>query len=365
MMRMLWGFILKEFKQTLRDKRMRVLLFVAPCIQMVLFGIALTTEARNIRLAVASSAGDEVLDDIRAHALASGWFVDSGHDGSTDPFSLVKNGQADVVLVPPAGGLGQAMARGEGNLQVLIDATNVTRAQSIERYLLGIVNQKMMMASSGRRDPRLNFELRILYNPTLRSAAYMVPGVMSLVMCLTTIILTSMGIAREKEVGTFETIIAAPIRSIEVILGKAIPYIMLGLINLPLILGVAVLLFDVPLRGSFLLLMGSSLVFICATVTIGILISTLAKTQQQALMGGFLFLFPSILLSGLIFPVENMPTVLQIISSCNPLTYYMELLRNIMLKGGDSLLILRNTAILAVMALIFGFVSIRRFRTTL
>ncbi|WP_218110362.1 ABC transporter permease [Oligoflexus tunisiensis] len=365
MMRMLWGFIQKEFKQTLRDKRMRVLLFLAPCIQMILFGIALTTEARNIRLAVASSAADDVLDDIRAHALASGWFIDAGRDGAADPFALVKNGHADVVLVPPAGGLTKAMGKGTGTLQVLIDATNVTRAQSIERYLIGIVNQELQTVSGQRRIPPLDFDLRILYNPTLRSAAYMVPGVMSLVMCLTTIILTSMGIAREKEMGTFETIIAAPMRSIEVILGKAIPYVMLGLVNLPLILGVAVLLFDVPLRGSFLLLMGGSLVFICATVTIGILISTLAKTQQQALMGGFLFLFTSILLSGLIFPVENMPAVLQVVAWCNPLTYYMELLRNIMLKGGDPFLMLRNTAVLAVMALLFGVVSIRRFRTTL
>lgn len=365
MIRMLWGFMLKEFKQTLRDPRMRVLLFVSPCIQMTLFGIALTTEARNIRLAMASDAGDDALDRIREHALASGWFIDAARDASHDPFALVKSGQADVALIPPPGGLTRAKGEGSAALQVLIDATNVTRAQSIDRYLASIVNQEIRREQGHSGGQALNFDLRILYNPTLRSAAYMVPGVMSLVMCLTTIILTSMGIAREKEVGTFETIISAPIGSFEVILGKAIPYVMLGLINLPLILSVAVLLFEVPLRGSFLLLMLSSLLFICATVAIGILISTLAKTQQQALMGGFLFLFPSVLLSGLIFPVENMPLALQVFSYSNPLTYYMELLRNIMLKGGDPTLLLRNSIILAGMALFFGIISIRRFRTTL
>lgn len=351
MMLLLWGFIQKEFRQTLRDKRMWALLFFAPCMQMILFGMALTTEARNIRLAVGSAAADTELDAIRQHALASGWFVDAGE------------GAADVTLYPPPGQLTRSMARSEGRLQVVVDAANVTRAQSIERYMRGIVQQRA--AGDQPRLLPLDFNVRLQYNPTLRSAVYMVPGVMSLVMCLTTIILTSMGVAREKEIGTFETIIAAPIGAREVILGKSIPYMLLGLMNLPLILGVAIIVFDVPLRGSLWLLFLGSLAFIAATVAIGVLISTTVKTQQQALMGGFLFLFPSVLVSGLMFPVENMPKILQVVSYSNPLTYYMELLRNIMLKGGESTLVLQNIAILAAMAGLIGWISMKRFKTTL
>lgn len=365
MIKLLWGFIQKEFKQTLRDPRMRVLLFVAPIIQMTLFGVALTTEARNIRLAVASHSRDTVLDNIREHALVSGWFIASGSDRTGDAFTWISSNQADVVLVPPADGLSRSMMRSEGELQVLLDASNMTRAQSIERYLSSIVQQILRADAQQSAPTPLGFDLRILYNPTLRSAVYMVPGVMSLVMCLTTIILTSMSIAREKEMGTFETIIAAPVSPLEVILGKSIPYVVLGLINLPLILGVAILLFEVPIRGSIIALIGTSIIFICATVAIGVMISTITRTQQQALMGGFLFLFVSTLISGLLFPVENMPAILQVVSYTNPLTYYMELLRNIMLKGGEPILLLRNSSILAAMTLVIGLVSIKRFKTTL
>lgn len=352
MMQLIWGFVQKELRQTLRDKRMWALLFLAPCMQMILFGIALTTEARNIRLDVRSEAADTVLDTLQSHALASGWFIDAG-----------PGGKADAVLYPPAQGVTRSMARGEGQVQMLVDATNMTRAQSIERYMRGIV-QEELQRNAPRQAPLL-FNVRLQYNPTLRSAVFMVPGIMSLVMCLTTIILTSMGVAREKEIGTFETILAAPVGAIDVILGKSIPYMLLGLMNLPLILGVAVMLFEVPLRGPLWVLLLASVVFIAATVAIGILISTTVRTQQQALMGGFLFLFPSVLVSGLMFPVENMPWLLQLVSYSNPLTYYMELLRNIMLKGGDPTLVLRNVSVLIGMALFLGWLSMKRFRTTL
>jgi ABC-2 type transport system permease protein len=354
------GFIYKEIRQTLRDKRMRILLFVAPCLQMTLFGIALSTETRNVRLTVAGTSSDPELEDIRQRALASGWFLDTPHHGA-DPFTLIRSGQADIVLVP-RGDLSAEAGTDGGKLQALIDATNMTRAQGMHSYLRTIIHQKLQKESAIA--PPVAFDVRILYNPTLRTAVYLVPGIMSIVTCLVTILLTGMSIAREKEVGTFEMIIAAPVRAAEVILGKTVPYVLLGMANIPLILSVAIFVFGVPMRGSFLGLLLASFTFICATVSIGTLISTVTRSQQQAMMAGFIYLMPSILVSGLLSPVATMPIPLKVLAYSNPVTYYMELLRNIMLKGGDPDLYGRNIAVMFLMAIVLGALSVRRFKTT-
>nr|BFD59519.1 ABC transporter permease [Bdellovibrio sp. CKG001] len=357
-MRTLWGFVRKEFRQTLRDPRMRILLFLAPCVQLTIFGVALSTEAKNIRLSVVGAPGDTSLHQIHRKALASGWFVPATTT-SNDPLLQIQNDEADAVMVAPAGGLDAPVGRGQGELQLLINATNVTRAQGIERYFSGIVR------SLYEFNPPLRFDVRVLYNPAMRTSLFLVPGVMSMLVCLITILLTSMSITREKELGTFETLISAPVKPEEVILGKTVPFVLLGMSNVPLIVGVAMVLFGMPLRGSLWLLLLSAFVFVCCTVGIGLFISTIARTQQQSMMGGFLYLFPSVLLSGMVFPVENMPWVLRVFSYINPLTYFIELLRNIMLKGGDGRLIVFNILILSAMALLAITVSWNRFKTTL
>ncbi|WP_374080280.1 ABC transporter permease [Bdellovibrio bacteriovorus] len=358
MIKTLLGFIRKEFLQTLRDPRMRLLLFIAPCVQLTIFGVALSTEAKNIRLSVFGSPTDLSLQELHRKALASGWFIPA-KPSSLDPFEQVKSDEADAVLVAPPEGLDRSLGRGQGQVQLLVNATNVTRGQSIERYFLSIVR------SQYPQNPPLQFDVRVLYNPALRTALFLVPGVMSLLVCLITILLTSMSITKEKELGTFETLIAAPVKPEEVILGKTIPFVLLGMSNIPLIVGVAMSLFGMPLRGSLWMLLLASFVFVCCTVGIGLFISTIAKNQQQSMMGGFLYLFPSVLLSGLVFPIENMPWAMRIFSYINPLTYFIELLRNIMLKGGDLRLILFNLLILAAMAALAITASWQRFKTTL
>lgn len=357
-MKTLWGFIKKELLQTLRDTRMRMLLFVAPCVQLTIFGVALSTEAKNIRLSLVGGSHDSALQSLHRRALASGWFIPAVVSTS-DPFEQIQKDEADAVLIAPPQGLDRSLGRQEGRVQLLVNATNVTRGQSIERYFLNIVS-----AEFPHKAP-LHFDVRVLYNPALRTAHYLVPGVMSLLVCLITILLTSMSVTKEKELGTFETLIAAPILPEEVIFGKTVPFVLLGMSNIPLILAVAVSLFGMPLRGSLWILLFSAFVFVCCTVGIGLFISTIAKNQQQSMMGGFLYLFPSVLLSGLVFPVENMPWVLRIVSYLNPLTYFIELLRNIMLKGGDARLIAFNLLILMAMATVAITASWRRFKTTL
>ena len=359
------GFIKKEFKQALRDPKMRAILFIAPMIQMTLFGVALSTDVRNIRLSVQMEPKDTILREIYDHAIGSGWFV-VAHTTKIDPYQQIQANEADAVLVAPPGGLTQGLQRGRAEVQLLVNASNVIRAQSVEQYVKSIIDAVVPPYLKDERvQPPIQFDLRILYNPTMRTAIFMVPGVMSLLICLITILLTSMSISREKEMGTFELLIAAPVSSMEIILGKTLPYVVLGMSNIPLILAVAIFAFDVPMRGSLWVLIFSAFVFICATVAIGTLISTLARTQQQSLMGGFLFLFPAIQLSGLMFPLENMPPALKVLAYINPITYFMELLRNIMLKGGDPQVVISHAGVLVVMASVIIFISYKRFKTTL
>ncbi len=368
-LKLLIGFMRKEFKQVLRDKRMRILLFVAPIVQLTIFGIAISTTVKNIRLWAAPDSKDFVLQHIYDHAIESQWFLPystTQNQDNQDPFDLLRAGKIDVALIAPPGGLTRALGRGTADLQLLIDATNVIQAQSVESYLKiiidKVVNTDLKITPP---DNPLNFVVRVLYNPTLETSYFMVPGVMCILLCIITVILTSSSITREKEMGTFEMLVSSPIKASDVIMGKTIPYVILGLLDTPLILTVAIVLFGVPMRGSIAVLMLAAFAFICSTVAIGTFISTLAKNQQQSILGGFLFLFPAILLSGLMFPLENMPEVLRLLSYLDPLSHFLSLLRNIMLKGGEFSFVAHHIAVLVVMAITFVYISFKRFHTTL
>jgi ABC-2 type transport system permease protein len=342
---------------------MRVVIFLMPMIQMTIFGFAISTEVRGIRLAVQRAPSDELAAEIERRSFASTWFVPATVTGN-DAFQWVQAGQADVVLVVPPNGLTRAFARGEGQVQILLDATNVVRAQSSENYIKSIIARVAAERIEAPPSP-LSFDIRILYNPSMVSSVFMVPGVMSLILCVVTVLLTSMSIARELEIGTMETIISAPVSKTEVLLGKTIPYVVLGMLDMPLVIAAAVFLFDVPMRGQLPELAAAGFVFIVSTVSIGTLISAFAKTQQQAMMGGFIFLFIATLLSGFMFPIDNLPAPLLVVTWLNPLTYFVDLLRNIMLKGGEPTVFWTNLAVLAGLGSVAGALAYRRFRSTL
>jgi ABC-2 type transport system permease protein len=361
----LLGFIKKELIQAVRDPRMKFILFVTPVIQMTLFGVAISNEVKNLRLAAFFDSKDTVMRDVYERSLAGGWFIPA-KDSGEDPFTLIQAGKADAVLVPPPGGFTRALGRGDAPLQLLTDATNVLQAQAVENYLQSILRQTIRDdLGILPPDPPIRFDVRVLFNPSLESSIFMVPGVMTMLMLMTTMVLTNIGIVREKEMGTFEMLISAPVYRSEVIYGKTLPYLLIGMSNLPLILAVAVFVFRVPMRGSFLVLIGASFAFVCTTVAIGTLISTFCQNQQQAAMAGFLFMFPAMMFSGLFFPIENIPAGIRWLASLDPLAHYLGLLRNIMLKGGDLRYVAIHVAILAVMAVISVMASFRRFRTTL
>jgi len=359
------GFIKKELIQSLRDKRMRIMLFVMPVIQLSVFGFAISTEITNVRLAAIFSSSDYVLRDVYERSIASKWFIPA-KSSNQDPYYLISSGKADVVLVPPPGGFTHALGRDDASLQVLINSTNVIKGQTIEGYLRNIIKQTVAddLHINIVKNP-IQIKQRVLFNPDLDTAAFLVPGTMCMIMLITTMVLCNLAIVREKEMGTFEMLISAPISSREIISGKTIPYVILGISNFPLVLAVAHFIFKVPIRGSILMLFITAFVFICMAVALGTLVSTFCKNQQQATLAGFLFLFPMIMLSGLMFPIENMPNLLKWAAYMDPLYHYIGLLRNIMLKGGGMSYIVVHTTILIIMAIITLVFSLYRFRVTL
>lgn len=364
------AFLKKEFAQVLRDPKMRIILLVLPLMQMMVFGLAISTEVKNIKLGTIYNPSDTILRRIEERSFSSKWFIPAIGRGTlnnqnSDPNEQIRSGRADVVLISPPGGLARAIERGDGQIQLLIDATNVIRAQSIERYMESITNEVLRDEFHIISKTPISFDVRILYNPALESAIFMVPGTMAMILCIVTILLTSMSIAREKEMGTFEMIISAPVKTWEVLLGKTIPFVFIGMINAITIYLLAFIVFKVPMKGHVLQLGISTLAFIVTTVSIGTLISTFAKNQQQAMMGGFIFLFLSNLLAGIMFPIDNMPLLMKIAAYSNPMTYFVRLLRNIMLKGGSSELVFSYVGILIFMAIATATISYKRFHHTL
>jgi len=355
----------KELIQTLRDVRMRVLLFGAPIIQLTIFGLALSTEIKNIKLAAFSQPEDAMFRRVAEGFYASGWFVRINHMPGADPFELIASGRADAALISPKEGLARSAGRGGGKIQLLVDASNAAKARAVEAYAKNIIAAAAVREYGARGEAALKFDVRVLYNPAMESSMFLVPGVMGMLACLITIILTAMSLTRERELGTFETIVSAPLSNAEILLGKTLPYILLGLANVVLVVIAGYLIFGVPVRGALWQLALGALAFVITTVSVGTFISTISKNQQQAMLGGFIFLFPAILMSGVLYPVENMPKAVIAAAYLDPLMYFVRILRNIMLKGGDAHVFWTNLGALALMALFAAGLAYKRFRQTL
>ncbi len=359
------GFIKKEFVQTLRDPRMRFLLLVAPIVQLTLFGYAISTDVNNIKISFVYKPNDVLMQKIEDRCFHSGWFIPAPHEDN-NPYHLIQSGKADAAMIAPEGGLTRAMEKGNARVQLLVDAENITKAQSAEGYLQAIVGEAVEEQIHLKPPaPPIQFAVRYLYNPELETAVFMVPGVLCMVLVIITVVLTSSSISREKELGTFEALIASPAKPIEILMGKTVPYVIFGMVDMFLVLIVAVLLFHVPMRGPLWMLFVGALGFVINTVCLGVFLSSFVQNMQQSAMFGFLFIFPAIQLSGLIYPIENMPWILKPIAYIDPVFYFVALLRNIMLKGGDLGLFCTYAGILYAMAVFMVWVSSKRFRQTL
>jgi ABC-2 type transport system permease protein len=360
------GFFKKELVQTLRDPRMRIMLFVMPIIQMTLFGIAISTETRNIKLAAVYKPNDFLMRRIVERCYSSQWFIPAKIGDMNDAFRMVQSGKADVVLIAPEKGLTRAVGRGGADVQLLIDSSNITKAEAVESYTQAILTQVLGEAFPEKnQNPPVRFVVRYLYNPEMVTSVFMVPSVLCMILLMVTLILSSSSMAREKESGTLETLLSSPATTTEILLGKSLPYVALGMAEFPLVIAVAVYGFGVPMRGSFWVLLFCALIFMCNAVALGILLSTFVKNLQQSAMAGFLFIFPAIQLSGVLYPVENMPWLLKYCAYLDPIMYFVNLLRNIMLKGGNLQVVVVNAGALVVMAFFAIGIASRRFHQTL
>ena len=359
------GFFKKEIVALLRAPILMVAILVMPVVQMILLSGAITFQADNLRLVMKSMPNDVVAERIYNHAIGSGFFVDARVDLNRDPIDAVQSGAADVAIVMPDDGLTRGLGRGGGEIQILIDSMNILKAHSIEAYLRAIIARTVIEETHIQGGAPINFNVRVLFNPQINTKFFMVPSLVAILVFLSLLILITVSIAKEKETGTMETLISAPISKYDIVMGKVLPYLVVSFVVMLSIVIVGMLVFRVPFVGSQFMFLLSFLVFCIPACGIGVWLSTYTNTQQQAMLGLIIVAFLSLMLSGAIISTENMPVVLRWISYINPLSHYAYLVRNIMLKGPDWIYFARHAAAMIGAGAVIWVIALRRFRTTL
>ena len=363
------GFVTKEFKQIYRDKRTLLVLFGMPIIQMLLFGFAIRNEVENAKVAVLDASRDEVTQQIIGKVDASKYFTVEGQIQRYDEIeNLFQQGEIDEVLVFESD-FARKLQRGERPaINVITDASNPNLAQLIQQYSTSIIvdfqedfNDRPNIQKSG-----ITANVNMLFNPQLESVNLFVPGLIAVILMLISALMTSISITREKEMGNMEILLVSPLRPGQIIIGKVLPYLVLAFVNVLTVLMLAEWVFDVPFRGSYALFLSESLLFIFTALALGVLISAKASDQQTAMMASLAgLLLPTVLLSGFIFPISSMPTILQWISTLIPARWFLVIVRSIMLKDSSLLLLWKETLILLVMTLGFIALSIKNFKVRL
>ena len=367
-MKALGILIVKEFLHILRDYRTLLILFGLPIVQILLFGFAINNEIKDARIAIVDSSNDAISRGIQDRLLSSGYFILEGMAPNTKAVhQLFREDRIKLAVVFPPD-LQQRFYRDEkAQIQLIADASEPNTATTLANYATAILNdyqqEKLGLASAPFQ---IRTETAMRYNPEMRSVFLFVPGVMVIILMLISAMMTSVAITREKELGTMEVLLVSPVRPLLVVLGKVVPYFLLGM----LIAGIAVwmgnLVFGLPVRGSYGLLLGEMVLFVMTSLALGILISTRTDSQMVAMMLSLMALMmPTILLSGFIFPIESMPLPLQIISHILPGKWFLIILKNVMLKGVGFAYVWKETAILSGMLLLLLAAGIRNFKIRL
>ena len=376
--------IRKEFIQALRDPRMRSLLFLPPLIQLLIFGYAASLDVDNAKIAWMDQDHTPESRELLSEFEGSGRFILAGMPNDERAMQrMMDRGQVDaVVRILP--GFARDVQRGRSSsVQVLLDGTNSNTAsiisgyasQAIARYSNEALNhrQKAMLVGVTQDAggavqqpvPQVTPRTRVWFNPDLRSRNYFIPGVIVNIITIVTLSLTAMAIVREKEIGTMEQLMVTPIRPMELIIGKTLPFVAVGIWDMLLVMSAALLIFHVPFRGNFWLLFGSTLLFLLTTLGAGLYISTVSKTQTQAMMATGLFFQPFFMLSGFTFPIRNMPMLAQWLTFFNPVRYFMEIVRGVFLQGAGVESLWPQMVALAVFGVTILWLSVQRFHKQL
>jgi len=362
------GFVKKEFYHILRDGRTILVLFGIPVVQLLIFGYAITNEIRNVRIAICDRSRDEVTRQITDKLLSSGYFIlDEYLQDINHVDEIFKKGKVREVVVFEADFARNLEKHGTAQVQLIADASDANTASLIVNYTQAIL-QDYISRQNAHNQPQLRIDARVrmTYNEEMNSVYMFLPGTMTLILMLVSAMMTSISIAREKEMGTMEVLLVSPLKPAQIVIGKVIPYVALAFVNAITIIGLGYFVFEMPIRGSLTLLLAESLLFISMALSLGILISTLAKTQKVAMfISVFALLLPTLLLSGFIFPIENMPVVLQWISHIMPPKYFIIIIKNIMLKGTGFIYVWKETLVIAAMMAVFIAISVKKFKIRL
>ena len=343
-MYVLYRVIVKELLQLAQDRRMLPVLFLAPIVQIVVFGFAVNTDVTNVPLVLVDRDRTSESRELVRRFTGSGYFELVGSEEEIDGIEpWLVSGRAQLALVVGADYGKRWESGGAPTVQVIADGTDSTSSTLALGYATAIVRGEQArivlqrLARAGRMGlvpGRIDLVPRVWYNPDLLSRWFYVPAVLAMILMIMTMLLSAMAVVREKEIGTMEQLIVTPIHSWQLLVGKLFPFGLIGVVQVFLVSGVAVFGFGVPLRGSFWLLLGLTMLFLLNTLGLGLLVSTVVRTQQQAMMtAAFVFMVPMLYLSGLIFPIENMPHAIQLVTYAIPLRYYANVIRGIFLRG--------------------------------
>lgn len=366
----------KEFRHILRDPRSLVIAILMPIMMTLLYGYAINLDIKNIKLAVIDFDKTSASSDLIGRFYNSGYFTEATDPVSIDdPELILKKGQANAVLIIRPG-LGEAIQKlknirnpvrltvDDCELGLIVDGADANMAAAAGSYSSIIVSQVIKdNLPPGFELPGIRISRQVLYNPDLKSSHFFVPGLIAIILMMISALLTSVTIAREKESGTMEQLLTTPITPRQIIIGKTLPYIGLALLDGILVLGFGVFHFGVPFTGSTLLLFGFGVIYVISALAIGIFISTIVKTQQLAMMGAMMVtVLPSVMLSGFIFEIKNMPLVLQVITHIVPARYFLLIIRGIMLKGSGIELLWVEAFFLVVLAIVLLSVATKKFK---
>lgn len=367
-MKQLFTFVRKEFYHVFRDRKTLLMLFGLPIAQIILFGFALTNEIKNAHIVVCDYAKDATSRRIIDKIEASKYFdVEKNLMSHNDIEKAFKEGKIKMAVVFPEN-FGEDLAHSnKAQIQVIADASDINTATTLTNYVSSIIAAYQSEQATAAALPlRITPEVRMLYNPQLKGEHTFIPGMMAMIMMLVCVMMTAISIVKEKELGTMEILLVSPFRPMMVIVSKFVPYLIIGLANITSILLLSWFFLHLPVKGSLLLLYAESLLFIITSLSLGLLISILSETQQTAMFGSLMAtMLPTMLLSGFMFPIENMPIPLQVMSNIVPSKWFNIIVKSVMIKGLGFSAIWKETLILVGMTVFLLILSFRKFKIRL
>jgi len=363
------GFVRKEFLHIFRDFRTLIILFGLPAVMIVIFGYVVSTDLKNADIAFLDLSKDDITIDLSDRICSSGFFSRTDHLSRYDDIDrILKKGKAKAVVIFGEHFGRNLISRGEANVSIIADGSEPNTATLVVNYITAIISDfnRECAGEIITEAPVITAEVRMFYNPALQSQYMFVPGVITMIMILICALMTSITLTREKEFGTMEVLLVSPLKPAQIILGKVTPYFFLSFINVNLIIFLSWLIFKLPVKGSFFLLLAESMLYILLSLSLGILISSISKTMQQAIFASLLgLMLPTVLLSGFIFPIENMPEIYNWISAILPPRYFIVIIKNIMIKGTGFGFVSKETLILTGMTFLCLAAAIRSFKIRL